>query len=104
MRPGRHDRPGGHPLIGHRAPDVALDDVGDPLPRRRRGALATEAVPAAEWGSRVRVVTARPPAFPDQRLVGLVRPDGYLAWASVGDPDERGLREAMTTWLGPPGW
>jgi hypothetical protein len=42
-------------------------------------------------------------AFPDQQLAALVRPDGYLAWASVGELEEKGLREAMTTWLGPAG-
>ncbi|MEU0794481.1 hypothetical protein ABZ342_30860 [Amycolatopsis sp. NPDC005961] len=47
--------------------------------------------------------TARPPAFPGQRLAVLVRPDAYLAWASVGELDENDLREAMTTRLGPAG-
>jgi 2-polyprenyl-6-methoxyphenol hydroxylase-like FAD-dependent oxidoreductase len=101
--------PGDFPLIGHRVPDLALDDGTTLATRFRDGgavllAAATEAARvAAEWGSRVRVVTARPLAFPDQRLAALVRPDGYLAWASVGELDEKGLREAMTTWLGPAG-
>ena len=30
----------------------------------------------------------------------LIRPDGYVAW--VGDPTQRGLAEALTTWFGPP--
>ncbi|WP_338422497.1 aromatic-ring hydroxylase C-terminal domain-containing protein [Amycolatopsis camponoti] len=68
-----------------------------------RGPGRGAATVAAEWGSRVRVETARPLAFPDQRLAALVRPDGYLAWASVGELDENDLREAMTTWLGPAG-
>lgn len=29
----------------------------------------------------------------------LIRPDGYVAW--VGDGTDAGLREALTTWLGP---
>jgi hypothetical protein len=30
----------------------------------------------------------------------LIRPDGYVAW--VGDGTDQGLREALTTWFGPP--
>jgi aromatic ring hydroxylase-like protein len=32
--------------------------------------------------------------------VVLIRPDGYVAW--VGDGTETGLRDALTTWFGPP--
>jgi hypothetical protein len=31
----------------------------------------------------------------------LIRPDGYVAW--VGDGTDQGLRDALTTWFGPPG-
>jgi 2-polyprenyl-6-methoxyphenol hydroxylase-like FAD-dependent oxidoreductase len=31
----------------------------------------------------------------------LIRPDGYVAW--VGDCHHLGLRDALTTWFGPPG-
>ena len=30
----------------------------------------------------------------------LVRPDGYVAW--VGGGTDEGLKEALTTWFGPP--
>jgi hypothetical protein len=30
----------------------------------------------------------------------LIRPDGYVAW--VGDGSDSGLRDALTTWFGPP--
>jgi 2-polyprenyl-6-methoxyphenol hydroxylase-like FAD-dependent oxidoreductase len=30
----------------------------------------------------------------------LIRPDGYVAW--VGDVTQPGLRDALTTWFGPP--
>ena len=30
----------------------------------------------------------------------LIRPDGHVAW--VGDGHQDGLREALTTWFGPP--
>jgi len=29
----------------------------------------------------------------------LVRPDGYVAW--VGDEQQSGLADALTTWFGP---
>jgi hypothetical protein len=47
-------------------------------------------------------VSARPSAFPDQPLAAFVRPDGYIAWVTVGE-GLAGLRTALTTWLGPPG-
>lgn len=102
-----YDLPGDFPLIGHRVPDLALAD-GTTLATRFRegGAVLVDtgtgaAAVAAEWGSRLRVVTSRPLAFPDERLAALVRPDGYLAWASVGELDEEELRSALATWLGP---
>jgi 2-polyprenyl-6-methoxyphenol hydroxylase-like FAD-dependent oxidoreductase len=101
--------PGAFPLIGHRIPDLALAD-GTTLATRFRGGRAVvldagtgAAAVAAAWGSRVEVVTARPLAFPDQPLAALVRPDGYLAWAAVGELDGAGLRAALSAWLGPPG-
>jgi len=30
----------------------------------------------------------------------LIRPDGYVAWVGTGTDD--GLRDALTTWFGPP--
>jgi hypothetical protein len=29
----------------------------------------------------------------------LIRPDGYVAW--VGDANQQGLADALTTWFGP---
>ncbi|MEV4145540.1 FAD-dependent monooxygenase [Amycolatopsis sp. NPDC049691] len=104
-----YDLPGDFPLIGHRVPDLALAD-GTTLASRFRDGRAvlvdtgTGAARVAEgWGSRLRVVTARPLAFSDQELAALVRPDGYLAWASVGDLAEEELRSALAKWLGPAG-
>jgi 3-(3-hydroxy-phenyl)propionate hydroxylase len=31
----------------------------------------------------------------------LIRPDGHVAW--VGEGSDRGLADALTTWIGPPG-
>ena len=114
----RYDLGEGHPLLGRRMPDVEVDtadgkrrvytflhdarplflDLGAP------GALAITG-----WSDRVRRVDARHAGAWDLPGVGevtaptaaLVRPDGHVAW--VGDGTDRGLREALTTWFGPPG-
>ena len=102
-----YDLPGDFPLIGRRVPDLPLDDGTTLAPRFRDGRAVLldtgtgAAEVAAEWGSRIELVTASPLAFPDQKLAALVRPDGHLAWAAVGG-EVPGLREALTTWLGPP--
>ncbi len=100
------DLPGDHPLVGRRVPDLPLDD-GTTLAgyfRDGRAVLLDVASGAtsiaAPWSDRVTVVTARPVAFPDQPMAALVRPDGHVAWVAFGEAG--GLREALTTWLGPP--
>jgi 2-polyprenyl-6-methoxyphenol hydroxylase-like FAD-dependent oxidoreductase len=101
-----YDLPGDHPMIGHRVPDLRLDD-GTTLAgcfRDGRAVLLDVGMDAAEvarpWADRVTVVTARPTAFPDQPMAALVRPDGHVAWSAFGTTD--GLHTALTTWLGPP--
>jgi hypothetical protein len=66
------------------------------------------AVDVAPWADRVRRVDARasgPWELPGLGVVPapaavLIRPDGHVAW--VGDGTDQGLREALTTWFGPP--
>jgi 3-(3-hydroxy-phenyl)propionate hydroxylase len=62
----------------------------------------------APWADRVRVVQAgydgpwELPVLgevPAPRAV-LIRPDGHVAW--VGDGGDPALRDALTTWFGPP--
>jgi Aromatic-ring hydroxylase, C-terminal len=52
----------------------------------------------------VNVVTGRPVAEPPPAAAMLIRPDGYVAWASdVGAPNlAAGLPEALRTWFGAP--
>jgi hypothetical protein len=51
------------------------------------------------WSDRVDV--RRLPETPGVTAL-LVRPDGYVAWAADGAPDEESLRDALCTWFGDP--
>ncbi len=107
----------GHPLLGRRMPDLDLVTADGPLrvftllhdarpvllnlgepgdlgitPWAHR-VLAFDAEYAGDWELPVLGQVAAPAAV-------LIRPDGYVAW--VGDGTDTGLREALTTWLGPP--
>lgn len=99
---------GSHPLVGKRAPDLALE----PVPGRER------LYEALREGKFVLVTPAGaascPEAADEERLVHvqsacgssgkrtqtlLIRPDGYIAWAS-DTPDAEGLRRALRQWAG----
>jgi 2-polyprenyl-6-methoxyphenol hydroxylase-like FAD-dependent oxidoreductase len=108
---GIHYRAGGphaHPLAGRRMPDLPLTgERGRLYEVLREGkfvllAAADQVREAAPWAERIEVA-ARTREHP--RLI-LVRPDGYIAWASdEADPDRRddGLRQALTRYCGAPG-
>ena len=96
---------GAHPLEGKRMPDVPLAGGGRLYELLRNGrfillAGAGQALPAADgWADRIRLAerTRQQP-----RLI-LVRPDGYIAWASDEPDDEerdRELHAALTWWCG----
>ena len=80
----------------HDARPVLLD-LGEP------GALDL-----ATWADRVKRVAARYAGAWELPVLGtvaapaavLIRPDGYVAW--VGEGTDQGLRDALTTWFGPP--
>ncbi|KNE81180.1 MULTISPECIES: FAD-dependent oxidoreductase [Streptomyces] len=109
---------GAHVLTGRRAPDLRLAvpggaTAGTDAPARLhealRGGRFVLVAPAdgpgqaalkealAGYGSRVRPVHWAG----DRRTVLLVRPDGYVAWAS-DTPSPSGLRTALRHWAGPP--
>ncbi len=107
----------GHPLLGRRMPDLdlvtakgslrvftllhdakpVLLNLGDP------GGL--EHIPLAD---RVKLIDAEYVGLWELPVLGavtaptavVIRPDGYVAW--VGDGTDTGLRDALTTWFGPP--
>ena len=112
-----YDLGAGHPLLGRRVPDLDLVTADGPT---RVFALLHDARPVlldlgragaldiAPWADRVRSIEARCAAAWELPVLGavpapaavLIRPDGHVAW--VGDGTDHGLREALTTWSGPP--
>jgi 2-polyprenyl-6-methoxyphenol hydroxylase-like FAD-dependent oxidoreductase len=112
-----YDLGAGHPLLGRRMPD--LDVVTDSGPRRvftllhdARPVLLNLGEPDAfditPWADRVRLIDAQYAGVWELPVFGavaaptavLIRPDGHVAWA--GDGTDQGLRDALTTWFGPP--
>jgi len=107
----------GHPLLGRRIPDLDLITANGPL---RVFALLHDARPVllnlgesdgfdvAAWADRVRTIDAKCGGTWELPAIGtvttptavLIRPDGYVAW--VGDSNQRGLADTLTTWFGMP--
>jgi len=107
----------GHPLLGRRMPDLDLVTANGPL---RVFTLLHDARPVllnlgepgdfdiAPWAHRVLAIDAKYAGNWELPVLGqvaapaavLIRPDGYIAW--VGDGTDTGLRDALTTWFGPP--
>jgi 2-polyprenyl-6-methoxyphenol hydroxylase-like FAD-dependent oxidoreductase len=107
----------GHPLLGRRMPDLDLVTAEGPLRiytllRDARPVLLNLGEPGAvditAWADRVQLVDAKYVSAWELPALGpvtaptavLVRPDGYVAWVGVGTAV--GLRDALTTWFGPP--
>jgi len=113
----RYDLGTGHPLLGRRMPDLDLLTESGP---RRVFTLLHDARPVllnlgqpgaldiAPWADRVQRIDARYAGVWELPVLGavaaptavLIRPDGHVAW--VGEGTDQGLRDALTTWFGPP--
>jgi hypothetical protein len=107
----------GHPLLGRRMPDLDLVTANGPLRvftllHGARPVLINLGEPGGfditPWADRVQLVGATydgPWELPalgavDAPSAVVIRPDGYVAW--VGDQEQLGLADALTTWFGPP--
>jgi 2-polyprenyl-6-methoxyphenol hydroxylase-like FAD-dependent oxidoreductase len=126
-----YDLGSGHPLLGRRMPDLDLVTESGPqrvftllhaarpvlLNLGERGGASTDTAPALRggasfditpWADRVRLIDAQYTGAWELPVLGavsaptavLIRPDGHVAW--VGNGTDQGLRDALTTWFGPP--
>jgi len=104
-----------HPLLGKLAPDLQLETrhgrtrVAEFM-HPANGVLldittdSAVAGPASDWPGQLTVITARCLTEPAPAAALLIRPDGYIAWATgPGTPDPAaGLNQALHTWPSPP--
>jgi len=107
----------GHPLLGRRMPDLDLITADGPVRmftvlHGARPVLLNLGEPGGvditAWADRVQLIDAGYAGPWELPVLGavpapaavLIRPDGYVAWA--GDPADPELRDALTTWFGPP--
>ncbi len=96
-----------HPLVGRTVPDFALVDgvrVGALL-RDGKGLLLDFALSAPlrrlahRWRGRINYMASGAESRLGLSAV-LVRPDGFIAWASEGATDDEGAAEAASRWFG----
>jgi 2-polyprenyl-6-methoxyphenol hydroxylase-like FAD-dependent oxidoreductase len=114
----------GHPLLGRRMPDLDLvtSDGNGPLRvftllHAARPVLLDFSAPGDDklggcepWADRVQMINATYAGGWELPVLGavtaptavLIRPDGHVVWVGEGGGRDLGLRDALTTWFGPP--
>lgn len=112
-----YDMGEGHPLLGRRMPDLDLVTASGSvrvftLLRHAQPVLLNFGQPGAVdisgWAGRARLLDVQCAGPWELPVIGvvpgpaavLIRPDGYVAW--VGDRNQLGLADALTTWFGAP--
>jgi 2-polyprenyl-6-methoxyphenol hydroxylase-like FAD-dependent oxidoreductase len=101
-----YDLEGNHPLTGHSIPDFELEDgtrIGE-LMHDGNGVLldfdghATLKTMASKYGDQIKYITGR---AKDQLGLSalLIRPDGFIAWATDSQPDINEFQKAATRWF-----
>jgi hypothetical protein len=103
----RYDFGGSHPLVGRSVPDFEFRDgstIGERF-RTAKGILldfdahAPLQALASRWGDRIDYVAGAPRDRLGLSAV-LLRPDGFVAWASDGAPEYDDAAEAAARWFG----
>ncbi|PSL44669.1 2-polyprenyl-6-methoxyphenol hydroxylase-like FAD-dependent oxidoreductase [Chitinophaga niastensis] len=102
-----HYNPGGdHPLVGHSVPNFEFEDgarIGE-LMHDGQGILldfdmnASLKTLASEYGDQMKYVSGRAKEQLGLSAV-LIRPDGFIAWASDSEPNEQSIRQAVALWF-----
>jgi 2-polyprenyl-6-methoxyphenol hydroxylase-like FAD-dependent oxidoreductase len=99
----------GHPLVGHSAPDFELEDghrLGVLLPDGRGLLLdftASESLSALCDGRQDRLRYVASHAKDEKGLAALlVRPDGFVAWATDANLDRTAAEQSVQRWFGGP--
>jgi 2-polyprenyl-6-methoxyphenol hydroxylase-like FAD-dependent oxidoreductase len=95
-----------HPLLGHSVPNFAFEDGGTigALMHDGLGILldfnenASLKLLPDEFGGQIKYVSARANINFGLSVL-LIRPDGYITWASDGQPDEQSIRQAAARWF-----
>ena len=97
---------GDNPLVGHSVPNFEFEDgvkIGE-LMQDGGGMLldfdinASLQTLASEYGDQMKYVSGRAKEQFGLNAV-LIRPDGFVAWASDGKPDEQSIRQAAALWF-----
>lgn len=105
----RYNLAGTHPLVGRSVPDFELLDGTTPSLHLRSGrglfldfcgCKLLQAL-AHGWSDRITYVASDAKERLGLSAV-LVRPDGYVAWASEAEPDVGAAAEAASWWFGAP--
>ncbi|MFT4064548.1 FAD-dependent monooxygenase [Paraburkholderia sp.] len=106
----RYDFGDAHPLMGLSVPDFELVDgtrVGSLLREGKGLLLDFDPRPSLRtltnrWRERVTYVAGDVRDRLGLRTL-LVRPDGFVAWATEAAPDDEDVRQALSRWFGEPG-
>ena len=97
---------GDHPLIGHSVPNFEFEDgtrIGE-LMHDGRGILldfdvnASLETLASEYGDQIKYVSGQAKEQLGLSAV-LIRPDGFVVWASDSEPNEQSIRQAAAHWF-----
>jgi 2-polyprenyl-6-methoxyphenol hydroxylase-like FAD-dependent oxidoreductase len=102
-----YDLGGDHPLVGHSVPNFELEDgtrIGELMHDGQGMLLDFELNPslktlASEYGDQLKYVSGRAKEQFGLRAL-LIRPDGFIAWASNSEPSEPSITQAVALWFG----
>ena len=95
-----------HPLFGHSVPNFEFEDgtrIGE-LMHDGKGILlefdtnTSLKILASEYGDQIKYVSGRAKEQLGLKSL-LIRPDGFIAWASDSEPNEQSIRQAAAIWF-----